>query len=179
MKGIIFTEFITIVESKFGLDVSQQMLDDANDSGVYTAVGSYDHRQLIKLIMSLSRITNIPTSQLQQTYGRLAFPALLQSLPILDIKTDNTFSFIEKVERHIHLEVKKLYPDATPPKFIFSNKTQSTMTMDYHSARCMGYVCMGLLEGCADYFNQSLTITMQPMNTAQSHVRFSLTLTGD
>ncbi len=51
MKGIIFTEFITIVESKFGLDVSQQMLDDANDSGIYTAVGSYDHRQLIKLIM--------------------------------------------------------------------------------------------------------------------------------
>lgn len=53
------------------------------------------------------------------------------------------------------------------------------MTMDYHSARCMGHVCMGVLEGCANYFNQSLTIAMQPMNTSQSHVRFSLTLTGD
>lgn len=179
MKGIIFTEFITIVEAQFGLDVSQQMLDGANDSGIYTAVGSYDHQQLIKLIMSLSHITNIPPQQLQQTYGRLVFPTLLQSLPTLDIKTDNTFSFIKKVEQHIHLEVKKLYPDATPPKFIFSNQTQSTMTMDYHSARCMGYVCMGLLEGCADYFNQSLTIIMQPMNIAQSHIRFSLTLTGD
>ena len=179
MKGIIFTEFLTIVENQFGLDISQQMLDNANDSGIYTAIGSYDHRQLIKLIMSLSHITNIPASQLQQTYGRLVFPVLLRALPIPDIETDNTFRFIEKVEQYIHLEVKKLYPDATPPKFIFSDQTQSTMTMDYHSARCMGYVCMGLLEGCADYFNQSLTITMQPMNATQSHVRFSLTLTGD
>ena len=179
MKGIIFTEFITIVETQFGLDISQQMFDDAKDSGIYTAVGSYDHRQLIKLIMSLSHITNIPASQLQKTYGRLVFPALLQALPIPNIEDDDTFRFIEKVEQYIHIEVKKLYPDATPPQFIFSNKTQSTMTMDYHSARCMGYVCMGLLEGCAHYFNQSLTITMQPMNAAQSHVRFSLTLSGD
>ncbi|WP_297478876.1 heme NO-binding domain-containing protein [uncultured Photobacterium sp.] len=179
MKGIIFTEFIAIVEEQFGLEISQQMFDHANDAGIYTTVGSYDHRQLIKLITSLSHITNIPAQQLQQTYGRLVFPTLLKNLPIPNIENDDTFSFIEKVERHIHIEVKKLYPDATPPKFIFSNKTQSTMTMDYHSARCMGYVCMGILEGCANYFNQSLTIAMQPMNTSQSHVRFSLILTGD
>ena len=179
MKGIIFTEFITIVETQFGLEISQQMFDHANDAGVYTTIGSYDHRRLIKLIMSLSHITHIPAQDLQQTYGRLVFPALLQALPIPDIENDDTFSFIEKVERHIHIEVKKLYPDVTPPKFTFSNQTQSTMILDYHSARCMGYVCMGVLEGCASYFNQSLTIAMQPMNASQSHVRFSLTLTGD
>ncbi|MEC6813463.1 heme NO-binding domain-containing protein [Photobacterium toruni] len=179
MKGIIFTEFISIVESQFGLDVSQQMLDHAKDSGIYTAIGSYDHRQLIKLIMSLSHITKISAAQLQQTYGRLVFPSLLQAIPIPDLESDNTFSFIKKVEQHIHIEVKKLYPDATPPTFIFSNQTQSTMTMDYHSARCMGYVCMGLLEGCADYFNQSLTISMQVINSSQSHVRFSIILAGD
>ena len=44
MKGIIFTEFITIVETQFGLEISQKMFDHANDAGVYTAVGSYDHR---------------------------------------------------------------------------------------------------------------------------------------
>ncbi|MCP4955852.1 heme NO-binding domain-containing protein [Photobacterium aquimaris] len=179
MKGIIFTEFISIVEQNFGLDISQQMFDDANDSGIYTAVGSYDHRQLIKLIISLSNITGISPSQLQQTYGRLVFPSLLKALPIPNIEADDTLSFIRKVEQHIHLEVKKLYPDATPPKFIFNNQTQSTMTMDYHSSRCMGHVCMGLLEGCAHYFNQSLTIIMQPMNDSQNHVRFSLTLTGN
>lgn len=42
MKGIIFTEFITIVEEQFGLEISQKMFDHANDTGVYTAVGSYD-----------------------------------------------------------------------------------------------------------------------------------------
>lgn len=179
MKGIIFTEFIAIVEAQFGLDINQQMLDHANDSGIYTAVGSYDHLRLVKLIISLGHITQIPVQQLQQTFGRLVFPSLLQALPIPNIESYNTFSFIEKVEQHIHIEVNKLYPDATPPQFTFNHKTHSTMTMDYHSARCMGYVCMGLLEGCADHFNQSLIITMQPMNSSQSHVRFSLILSGD
>ncbi|MDW1810083.1 heme NO-binding domain-containing protein, partial [Vibrio sp. Vb2362] len=44
MKGIIFTEFMELVEEKFGLDVLDQVLDLSNDEGVYTAVGSYDHK---------------------------------------------------------------------------------------------------------------------------------------
>lgn len=179
MKGIIFTEFLDIVENQFGLETCQQMLDRANDSGIYTSVGSYDHRQLVKLILALSDITTISAAQLQQTYGRLVFPHLLNILPIPHLENSDTFSFIEQVERHIHTEVKKLYPDTSPPQFHFIDKTHSTMTMDYFSARCMGYVCMGLLEGCAEYFQQSLEITMQPMDSTQKHVRFQLTLVGE
>lgn len=36
MKGIIFTEFMELVEEKFGLDVLDQVLDLSNDEGVYT-----------------------------------------------------------------------------------------------------------------------------------------------
>ncbi len=57
MKGIIFTEFIDIVEDQFGLAICQQMLDDAKDEGIYTAVGSYEHTSLVKLILALSRVT--------------------------------------------------------------------------------------------------------------------------
>ena len=58
MKGIIFTEFLDIVESRFGLEVCQQMLDDAGVDGIYTAVGSC-HRVLVKMIVCLSKITGV------------------------------------------------------------------------------------------------------------------------
>ncbi|HGO5293051.1 heme NO-binding domain-containing protein [Photobacterium damselae] len=174
MKGIIFTEFIDIVEDQFGLAICQQMLDEAKDEGIYTAVGSYEHTSLVKLILALSKITKISAAELQESFGYLVFPRLLTSLPIQITGDDSTFSFIQRVENHIHTEVKKLYPDATPPRFEFISSTQTYLIFDYHSARCMSHVCLGLIKGCAQYFNQTIEITMTPLNSTQSHVHFEL-----
>ena len=57
MKGIIFTEFMELVEEKFGLDVLDDVLEMSGDEGIYTSVGSYDHRDLVKLIVNLSKKT--------------------------------------------------------------------------------------------------------------------------
>ncbi|PSW19981.1 guanylate cyclase [Photobacterium sanctipauli] len=176
MKGIIFTEFLDIVESSFGLEVCQTMLDDALDEGSYTAVGSYDHRDLVKLIITLSKVTGVSAEQLQEVYGEAVFTRLLESLPGVPGEQHNTFSFIRKVEEHIHTEVKKLYPDATPPKFDFISQSESTMLMDYKSARCMSHVCMGLIKGCANHFDQQVTINMEALNPSKSHVRFDIQL---
>ncbi|MGF1701825.1 heme NO-binding domain-containing protein [Photobacterium makurazakiensis] len=176
MKGIIFTEFLDIVESSFGLDICQTMLDEALDEGSYTSVGSYDHRDLVKLIMTLSKVTDIAPEVLQEVYGEAVFTRLLESLPIIPGDQHDTFSFIRKVEEHIHIEVKKLYPDATPPSFDFISQTESTMLMDYKSARCMSHVCMGLIKGCAKHFNQQVSIHMEALNPSKSHVRFNIEL---
>ncbi|MGF1690751.1 heme NO-binding domain-containing protein [Photobacterium kagoshimensis] len=176
MKGIIFTEFLDIVENTFGLDVCQQMLDEAFDEGCYTAVGSYDHKDLVKLILTLSKITDVPATELQEVYGKAVFTQLLASLPIPINDTTSTFDFIRKVEEHIHIEVKKLYPDATPPRFDFISEADSIMTMDYHSARCMSHVCLGLIQGCADHFNQKIQVEMKAIKPDQSHVRFHIQL---
>ncbi|OAN11410.1 guanylate cyclase [Photobacterium jeanii] len=176
MKGIIFTEFLDIVESAFGMEVCQQMLDEAFDEGSYTAVGSYDHKDLVKLIITLSKITSVPAEDLQEVYGKAVFTRLLESLPIPVDGQTSTFTFIKKVEEHIHIEVKKLYPDATPPRFEFISETESQMVMDYRSARCMSHVCLGLIKGCAEHFNQTIEVEMEPIVNDQSHVRFNILL---
>ncbi|PSU34938.1 heme NO-binding domain-containing protein [Photobacterium lutimaris] len=178
MKGIIFTEFLDIVESRFGLDVCQQMLDDAGVDGIYTTVGSYDHRILVKMIVCLSKITDISSEALQEVYGEALFVRLLSTMPMMDnweLPT-GTFSFIEQVERHIHIEVKKLYPNANPPQFDFISKTSAQMILDYISARCFSHVCLGLIRGCVHHFNENMDIEMEPVSQDQSHVRFTLTL---
>ncbi len=174
MKGIIFTEFLELVESQFGLDTLDHVLTLANDEGIYTSVGSYDHKDLVKLIVQLSKLTDIPPEQLQQVFGQSVFRNLLASLPsgVSLTHSTNTFQFIRHVEEYIHVEVKKLYPEAKPPSFTFISESENSMTLDYHSARCMSHVCFGLVHGCAEYFNEQVDITLEPQNETGSCVRF-------
>ncbi len=59
MKGIIFTEFLELVEDKFGLELLEEVLEMSEDEGIYTSVGSYDHKDLVRLIINLSKKTDI------------------------------------------------------------------------------------------------------------------------
>ncbi|MGC9491069.1 heme NO-binding domain-containing protein, partial [Vibrio genomosp. F10] len=81
MKGLIFTEFMELVEREFGLEVLDTILDEAGDSGIYTSVGSYDHKALVKLIVALSKKTDIPSEQLQEVFGQSVFITLYKSMP--------------------------------------------------------------------------------------------------
>ncbi|EJT1339446.1 heme NO-binding domain-containing protein [Vibrio vulnificus] len=178
MKGIIFTEFLELVEEKFGLAVLDDILDRANDQGIYTAVGSYDHRKLVSLIVHLSQVTGIPVEQLQEVFGEAVFDNLLASISNRSSlhQCHSTFQFIRHVEEYIHVEVKKLYPDAKPPEFIFIEQDRMKMVFDYKSARCMGHVCLGLMRGCAKHFGEELAIQMETLNPTGSHVRFNVAL---
>ena len=46
--------------------------------------------------------------------------------------------------------------------------------MDYISARCFSHVCFGLIQGCADHFNEKIDIQMTPIQDDGSQVRFTL-----
>lgn len=180
MKGIIFTEFMDLVEQKFGLEVLDSILSNADDSGVYTAVGSYDHRQLVKLIVELSKQSGIPPEELQRVFGQVVFSNLYNTLPdnssLQACKT--SFQFVKLVEDYIHIEVKKLYPEANPPKFDFVSESETEMVFDYVSARCMSHVCFGLLEGCAAFFNEELSLSMNNLTSDGNKVRFTVNLVG-
>ena len=59
MKGMVFTEFLEMVEETFSVEVVDQIIEASalSSHGVYTAVGSYDHAELLQLVTHLSEIT--------------------------------------------------------------------------------------------------------------------------
>ena len=62
MKGIIFTEFIELVETTFGYSIAAALLDgcDLPSGGAYTAVGTYDHQEVLTLVGQLQKLTGTP-----------------------------------------------------------------------------------------------------------------------
>ncbi len=61
MKGIVFSEFIELVEEKFGLETVDTILDNSelSNGGAYTAVGTYPHQEMFILVKALSDKTDL------------------------------------------------------------------------------------------------------------------------
>ncbi|MDN3684595.1 heme NO-binding domain-containing protein [Vibrio sinaloensis] len=89
-----------------------------------------------------------------------------------------TFQFVRLVEDYIHIEVKKSsIRKLTHLSLIFISETETAMEFDYRSARCMAHVCLGLLEGCAAHFGESIAVEMKKKHDdLGKDVRFKIAL---
>ena len=82
MKGIIFTEFLEMVESTFSPAVADQIIEqnELDSNGIYTSVGNYNKQELLKLVTSLSNIVDVPVDVLVKKYGKYLLTRFLVSV---------------------------------------------------------------------------------------------------
>jgi len=71
MKGIIFVEFLEMVEGIIGAEATEELIEESNlpSKGVYTTVGTYDDAEIVSLLVNLQKRTNLPIPDLLQTFG--------------------------------------------------------------------------------------------------------------
>ena len=160
---MVFTEFIDMVEDKFGLEVVDEIISSSNlkTGGVFTAVGTYDHTELVKLVNKLSEKINVPVPDLLKTYGQELFKVFVEKYSDLFTRYDNTLDFLEGVDQHIHVEVSKLYPDAELPKLVFNRTSEDSITLFYESNRKLSDFGIGLIYGCSENFKEKVYISAQ------------------
>ena len=108
----------------------------SNPSGaVYTSVGTYDHKELISLVVALSKESGVPVPDLVKTYGKHLLGRFVHHYPQFFENESSTLDFIEKVEDYIHGEVVKLYPEAKTPKLDCVRDGEGRMSVTYESCR--------------------------------------------
>jgi Haem-NO-binding len=114
MKGIVFTEFLEMVEDRFSPAMADRMLEACAlpSGGVYTAVGTYDHHEMVQLVSQLSTLTGVAVPELLRTYGQHLFGRFVHRYPHFFAGVDSAFAFLHNIEGYIHVEVRKLYPEA-------------------------------------------------------------------
>lgn len=160
MKGIVFTELIEMVEDDLGIEIADQMIQgaDVENQGAYTSVGTYDHAELIRMVISLSHATSIPVPELVKAFGRHLFSQFSKLYPAFFQGIDSALQFLPRVETYIHVEVRKLYPDAELPTFD-CQEDNGTLVMTYQSKRPFADLAEGLILACVEYFDDSLEVT--------------------
>jgi hypothetical protein len=174
MLGRVFTEFFTLVETEFGDDMLDDIIEDANlpNEGAYTAVGNYDYLELIRLVTALSERSHIAISDLVKAFGTFIFERLILIDPKLTENMNDSFAFLSSIDSVVHFEVKKLYPNASLPKF-YTSIQDDTLVMIYQSAKNLPDLAEGLIIGAGKYFNEHLIIHKQLLDDGSTEFRIT------
>ena len=165
MKGVIFTEFLTFIESQFDLAMVDHLITASNpeSGGAYTAVGTYDAGELFAMVVELSKKTETPVPDLVKAFGGHLF----QHFTTAHAKTlgdvSSTEQLLSQVENRIHVEVRKLYPDAELPTIGFEQVDEKTAQVMYSSSRPLADLAEGLIESSIAHFKDPITLTREDL----------------
>jgi len=178
MKGVVFTEFMELVENRMGLEMLDRIITEANlpNDGAYTSVGTYDHAELVRLVQALSNATGNSVPQLIHMFGEHLFHRFSVNYKPLFADTHNTFDFLSRIDDVIHVEVRKLYPDAELPTLPCERPAPGRLVMHYSSPRGFGDLAEGLIAGCIKHYGETIDVTRTdlPKEGALHRVRFDL-----
>jgi hypothetical protein len=181
MKGIIFTEFLAMVEEAHGLALKDQIIRAARlpNDGAYTAVGNYDFHELTSLVGRLSEVTGTPVPQLLVAFGNRIFQYFAENYGHFFASAKSSFEFLGHIEDYIHVEVRKLYPDAELPTFRYPSQDSRRLVMEYHSVRPLGLFAEGLIQATIRHYGEDVDLQVEDLSGgAGTAMRFSLTRRG-
>ncbi len=165
MKGMVFTEFLGFVAERFGDDTVDDIIEasDLPSGGAYTSVGTYSHGEMVSLCGALAERTGASAAELVRDFGTHLSGTFAHGYPAFFERSANFFDFLESIEAHIHVEVRKLYPDAELPTFKVEERSATRLVMEYRSPRRMGQLAEGLILGTARKFGVEARVQTTPV----------------
>ncbi|GAC1373776.1 MAG: heme NO-binding domain-containing protein [Aquirhabdus sp.] len=155
MKGIVFNLLEEVVTLHHGSDVWEQILDQADVSGIYTSLGSYPDEEMSRLVKSTANHLAIQSNDVILWFGRNAMPFLAERYPHF-FTAPSTRSFLMSLNSIIHPEVRKIYSGVMVPIFDFHDAEDGGLLMGYRSERKLCALAQGFSEGAADYYGNVL-----------------------
>lgn len=174
MKGIVFTEFLELVERKYGLEVVDQIIEESNleSKGAYTSIGTYKFSEMLALLTNLSNLTQITINDLLYVYGLHFFDVLFKNYAEIFEMYSGPLELLSSIEKHIHVHVRKIYPEAELPRFEIKEMKENKLEMIYYSSRSMYSFALGLMEKTFQHYGLSATITFNLLKSDGSEVQF-------
>lgn len=162
MKGIVMNLLAEMVETQLGIDEWNQVLDAADESGIFTATAIYEDARLLQLVSILSERNHIAVDDLVFSFGQFMFPAFYARYPNLIDHHDNMLDFLESLDSVIHVEVVKLYPGAITPGFKPDRQNANRLFLKDESKRNLCRLAEGLIDGAAQHFSHQYRLTHSP-----------------
>ena len=155
MRGFVFSEFLDFVETKTDPEMVEHMLEQCAlaSGGAYTAVGTYHHGEILKMLDYLHQKTGVAVNSLLTEFGQHLFGQLIRLHPDMRRPETGLLDFLAGIETHIHREVRKLYPSAELPFFVATRHDANHLTLEYRSTRPLAGLAAGMIAGAIEHFD--------------------------
>ncbi len=163
-----------MVEQRHGYELVDRILTTTNltSGGIYTAVGTYPAAEMEALLQTLAAETGTSLPIWLNVFGHHLFGVFTRYYAHFLTGVSGTFDLLQQIEGYIHVEVRKLYPDAELPQFVTSRPEADTLEMLYRSERRLSDLACGLMEAAFAHYGEQASITRTPLNADESEVRF-------
>ena len=109
-------------------------------------------------------MTGNTTPNLLRSFGRDLFQHLAGSYPDVISHAHDAFALITTIDDQIHVEVRKLYPDADLPSFSTRLLGVNEMELTYRSDRGLADLAEGLLEGCFAHYGETADVNKKDVS---------------
>ena len=160
MKGVVFTELLAMAEGVVGEAVLDEVLDGLAlaSGGAYSRVGNYPCSELMAIVGALSERTGTSVAALQKAFGAWMLGRFEVLYPQFFEGKRDVLEMLDAIEGEVHVEVRKLYPDAELPRFETEWLGEGRLRMRYVSERPLVDFCEGLIEACGAHFGQPVAV---------------------
>jgi hypothetical protein len=178
MKGVVFTELLEMVEARFSLAVVDAIITRAapGSGAQYTSVGTYPAEELVALVRELSAQTSTPVPALLREFGAHLLRRFLVVHPKFFEGAPTAFALLSSVDGYIHVEVRKLYPDAELPQILCVPAGPDVLVLTYRSPRRFADLAEGLITATLDHYGERATIAREDLSQGRGEVvRFTVT----
>jgi len=175
MKGIILSEFVEYLELELGESTTQQIIDqsDLSSDGAYSRVGMYDYQELIRLLTNTCTQSDRSADELLDGFSNHLFSMFKRDYSMFFDGVENAAQMLMQIDNHIHVEVKKLYPDAELPTFNYTQNANQ-LTLNYTSPRPLAVVAQALVKACITFFGQNERLTNSEISEDQKSATFTI-----
>lgn len=180
MKGLVFTTFYAHVEERYGVDMLEDVIEDADlpNKGAFTSVGTYPFQHMVALVSALSKRASKPLPRVLEDFGHACFGKWVAYVPS-HFENKSLFDILESIDNFHEHEVRKLYPDAELPSFKVESRDDRMLVLNYFSCKPLADLATGVIKGAASHLGEPVEVKHWPVtNGAQAHVRFEISRTA-
>ena len=180
MLGPIFQHFEAFVIDAMGEDVWEEVImrsELSEPDAAYSSLGMYPDSDLGALLNTSVDLSGLEASVLLERFGIFLLMRFSERFPAYFESTDGVISFLTSVDRHIHVQVRKLYPEAETPSVLVQHAPDGSVTVSYSSERKLCALARGMIKGAIDYYGRSGSIEeVQCMHDGADQCLFELRL---
>jgi predicted hydrocarbon binding protein len=179
MKGVIFNLLEDFIIEGWGDDVYDEILSRCSlrTTEPFIGPGTYDDADLLAIVAQAAETLGLTVPEAVRAFGRYCFSGLARKFPVFLEGHRELKTFLKSIDEVIHVELKKLVPEAEPPKITFVDPAPNELILTYRSRRRLCPLMAGLLEGAAAYFGTPLEYretkcTSQGADACEFHLTF-------
>lgn len=162
MKGVIFN----ITEKYISKEYGEKFLFEILESGrlqtdePFVGPGTYPFEDLLEIVGMVVEKKDVQVNDFLEGLGVFAFLDLAKRHPVFLENHECAKTFLMTVDKIIHVEVRKLYSDASLPAFRYTEPSADELIITYYSEKKLYYFMKGLIQGVSELFGERIQQVM-------------------